>query len=98
MRGRRLREALLAVAAAGAVPGCAGCGPDRVFTAELRPTLEDKLEGGALYNPSTQSFLRTKHWLETAQKIQLTVHGGHRGELEFQSPDTKGRLKVVDIP
>ena len=67
------------------------------WTIDIHPTLEDKTENGSLYNPSTQSFLRGKHWLEKVKKIDLVVNNKNSGSIEFEK-NKEQELSLHNIP
>jgi hypothetical protein len=69
----------------------------KVQTVVLRPTLEHIDSEGDLYNPSTQSLLRTHSWLEEAKEAKIEVSRSHSGTISLASPLGE-KLEVHNIP
>lgn len=83
------RRAIVTVAAlvlAGVVlSSMASRQPWRHGVAALSPNLEDRLPDGAPYNPSTQSFLRGHHWLDSVERIEIAVDRDGVARLDLRS-------------
>ncbi|MDJ0839599.1 MAG: hypothetical protein QNK37_23970 [Acidobacteriota bacterium] len=62
--------------------------------AQVRPSLEDRTPDGAYFNPSTQSFLRGRHWLEKVGAIEIRENGGDTATVVFQHPEPEYRLTL----
>ena len=74
-----------------------GCGknyPDIV----VKPSQEDRQADGSVYNPSTQSFLREKHWLESVEKLDLKLDRNWKGTVTLKSSDEKHTFSLHNIP
>ena len=74
-----------------------GCGknyPDIV----VKPTQEDRQADGSVYNPSTQSFLREKHWLESVEKLDLKLDRNWKGTVTLKSSNKKHTFSLHNIP
>ncbi|WP_372367159.1 hypothetical protein [Candidatus Uabimicrobium sp. HlEnr_7] len=66
------------------------------WTIDISPNLEDITDTGERYNPSTQSFLRGHHWLESIKKFDLSINSGHSGSLHLKSNSEK-KLSLHNI-
>lgn len=63
----------------------------------VRPSLEDRLLDGSVYNPSTQSFLRGHHLLESIERIELVVDRPDQSSLMLVGPDGDELLTVKGL-
>ncbi|MFQ5571590.1 MAG: hypothetical protein ACE5G0_18065 [Rhodothermales bacterium] len=75
-----------------------GCREKNWGTVAVMPSLEDTAPDGSLYTPSTQSFLRGEHWLETVQKVEIITGDNHTARFEFNAPGDVYSLEVVNLP
>jgi len=65
---------------------------------DVRTSLEDRLADGSLHTPSTQSFLRGNHWLESVTEAAIKLDGEDLGSVEFLDPSTEAEVRVVSLP
>lgn len=63
----------LVAAMAWGARGAFGTRPVFSVLTSVRPSLEDTLPDGSPFSPSTQSFLRGKHWLESVTEAAIRV-------------------------
>ncbi len=75
-----------------------GCGQTLETTVEVRPTREARTSEGELYNPSTQSLLRTHSWLEDAQSLELRLDASGNARLRLQERDGDAYLEIKNLP
>ena len=87
----------VAIVAAISLDGC-GDSPQNLGAFEVATTVEHRLPDGGLYTPSTQSFLRGHHWLETLEKIHLAVDGDALARFDFESRSDEHSLTVHNFP
>lgn len=64
----------------------------------VRPSIEDLKPDGDPYSPSTQSFLRGKHWLETTDGLRIEIDGDHKGRVTFKNDDARSFLRLENVP
>lgn len=67
------------------------------LSAAVSPTIEDRLESGHLYTPSSQSFLREKHWLEETKELDLQIQENGRAAIEYHHPDEDYHFKIRNL-
>ncbi len=67
-------------------------------SARVQPSLEDRKPDGSPYTPSTQSFLRERHWLESVSEVEIRTDGDDMATIEFKSPDADNYLRVHNLP
>ncbi len=60
----------------------------------LAPSIEDRMPDGSVYNPATQTFVRGYHWLETVNRIDLTIDARQRATLAMSDPDGNHSLTI----
>lgn len=63
----------------------------------IKPSLEDVTNDGEYYNPSTQSFLRGHHWLESIKEVNIKLNRQHSGSIYLRS-DNEKHLSLHNIP
>ncbi len=73
-----------------------GCNPAPLQVV-VQPTLEDRTAAGTLYTPSTQSFLRGRHWLEGVDTAEISVGDDHRGSVRLLDSDTSKTMDIVGL-
>lgn len=64
----------------------------------VSPSLEDITPDSNLYTPTTQSFLRGGHWLETVAHIDLWTNDRGHMRVRFEAPGSDAFLDVVQLP
>lgn len=62
----------------------------------VKPSLEDRTADGGYHNPTTQSFLRGRHWLEKTSQIEITQNKD--AEIQFHNPESDYHLSLVSFP
>lgn len=75
-----------------------GCREQSWGPIAVSPSLEDITPDSSLYTPSTQSFLRGDHWLETVENIELLTDGLEELRIDFEAPGSDAFLSVVQLP
>lgn len=75
----------------------AGCREKDWGRVQVSPTLEDITKEGYLYTPSTQSFLRGRHWLEEVDEIEIKTEG-NTARIIFHARDSEQEMQVVNLP
>lgn len=78
--------------------GAAGCGDERYDGIVVRSTQEDRAPDGRLYTPSTQSFLRGHHWLESIQELQIVARENGTAEMRFTSAAPSHFIRICSLP
>lgn len=64
---------------------------------QLKPTLEHRTEDNSLFNPSTQSLLRTYSWLEDATNVDLSITGEYRGTIDLMHEDSDHFFRIANL-
>ena len=64
----------------------------------VEPNLEDRLGDGSFYTPSTQSFLRARHWLDSVTAARIDLDRGHHAEIELIDPSGEAELTLAGLP
>ena len=62
------------------------------------PNQEELTPEGSIYNPSTQSLLRTYHWLDTAQQVKIRIEADGTASLEFEEGEPGHELSLHNLP
>ncbi|MAE65185.1 MAG: hypothetical protein CMJ18_13015 [Phycisphaeraceae bacterium] len=70
----------------------------RRWNVSVAPSI-DKLEDGAGYlNPSTQSFIRGHHWLESVDRVRISRDRSDRATIVFVDDDRRHQMSVRNLP
>ncbi len=75
-----------------------GCNEKNWDKIKVSSTLEDIADDGNLYTPSTQSFLRGEHWLESVSEIEILSDDQNIAKIKFIAPNSDQSLKIVNLP
>jgi hypothetical protein len=65
---------------------------------EVKPTLEDRNDSGALFTPETQSLLRGKHALETIDGLEIAVRSDDAARVMLRSSKGDEVVTFENIP
>lgn len=91
-------SALVAVIAVVAALRAGGFGNSVAVSAKVAPSLEDRLPDGSPFNPSTQSFLRGKHWLESVTALEIRADSNLKADLRLKGGSGEDAFEVRDLP
>lgn len=75
-----------------------GCQEKNWGTVAVSPNLEDLTSDSSLYTPSTQSFLRGKHWLESVDAVEIQADHNHIAQLHFNTANEQHFLNITNLP
>ena len=65
---------------------------------EVKPNLEEQRPEGGPYNPSTQSFLRGHHWLDSVTRCDISVDKDKKGTVRFISEKDPREFLLRGMP
>ena len=84
----------------GALLFLLGCAENKttVGSFEVRPSLEYRTPNGSIYNPYTQSLLRTNSILETVKKVEFAISQNGNLSLLLNSQGDKYFVKIDNLP
>ncbi len=76
---------------------CTGCREKNWGSVPVSQSLEDVTSDGSLYTPSTQSFLRGEHWLETVEELEILTDDDGFANIRFHSPGSDHTLEITNF-